>query len=42
MTTRLYLLENGPGTLLVEISENANGSRLDAYSEVVSDFQFGP
>lgn len=42
LTTRLYLLENGPGTLLVEISESANGSRLDAYSEVVSDFQLGP
>jgi hypothetical protein len=41
LTMRLYLLENGSGTLLVEVSQSGEGDRLDVYSDVVSEFQFG-
>jgi hypothetical protein len=40
LTMRAYLLENGVGTLLIEISGTLGGSPLDDYSEIVSGFQF--
>ena len=37
---RLYLLDHAGGVLAVEIDDVSGGPHLDAYSQMVSTFQF--
>jgi hypothetical protein len=41
LAMRLYLLDRGDSTLAVEVGDWSAGANLDAYSELVEQFEFG-